>query len=98
MYRDDLTCFINTWFQSALNASQGHKPSYTKSNPIRTLIAKQGHKPSFQQLYILIPNDGDDLTCVIKTGFQDYSLAVNSTELLYKLTLFKYLMSRVNMN
>jgi len=30
----------------------------------------------------------------IYTGFQDFPLAVISTELLYKLTLFKYLMSQ----
>ena len=32
---------------------------------------------------------------VFKTGIQDYSLAVNSTEFLYKLILFKYLMLQV---
>ena len=34
----------------------------------------------------------------IITGFQDHSLAVISTKLLYKLTLFKYLISHVNVN
>ena len=33
----------------------------------------------------------------IKTG-DDYSLAANSTELLYKLTLFRYLMLQANVN
>ena len=41
---------------------------------------------------------GADLpTCFIITG-NDYSLAVNSIELLYQLTLFIYLMLQVNMN
>ena len=31
-----------------------------------------------------------------KTGFQFYSLAVKSTEFIYKLTLFKYRMSQVD--
>ena len=34
----------------------------------------------------------------ISIGFQDHSLTVISTELLYKLTLFKYLMWQVNVN
>ena len=34
----------------------------------------------------------------INTGFQDHCLAVISTELLYKLTLFKNLISQVNVN
>ena len=34
----------------------------------------------------------------INTGFQDHSLTLISTELLYQLTLFKYLMSKVNVN
>ena len=34
---------------------------------------------------------------LIKTGFQVYSLVVNSTELIHKLYLFRYLMSQVNM-
>ena len=33
----------------------------------------------------------------INTGFQDYSLAVISTELLYKLTFFIYLILQVNL-
>ena len=34
----------------------------------------------------------------IITGFQDHSLAVISMKLLYKPTLFKYLMSQGNVN
>ena len=69
--------------------------SYPTSYQFSALNATQGY---INKLYTSIPNDGDDPTCVIKIGFQDYSLVVNSTELLYQLTLFKYLMLQVNVN
>ena len=63
------------------------------------IILIYSHKPNYQQaMYRLIPNDVDDPTWFIKTRFQDYSFAVISMELLYKLTLFKYLMSQDNIN
>ena len=58
---------INTGVQSALNATQGHKPSCQ------------------QAVYVTPKWWGLLSTCVIETEFQDYSLAFNSTGLLYKL-------------
>ena len=71
------------------------RSGFIKTGFQSALNATQGH---INKLYTSIPNDGDDPTCVIKIGFQDYSLVVNSTELLYKLTLDKYLMLQVNVN
>ena len=58
------TIYINP---IALNATQGHKPSFSKSyisipndGDDPALNSTQGHKPSYQTNHVSIPNDVDD--------------------------------------
>ena len=57
----------------ALNATQGHKRSYTTSYQFSALNATQGHKPSFSTSYISIPIDGDN-----PTGFHQHRVSIPS--------------------
>ena len=77
----------------ALNSTQRHKWSFPTSSQFSAVKPHKDTSLAINKLYIyrsqmmgMIPPG------YINTRFQDYSLAVISTELLYKLTLFKYLM------